>query len=750
MKYLNKKLLRDVKNNWAQFFSVFLMALLSIVVFVGLQGAWHGLQDSVGSFINKSTLANYWVQSSSVTNTDLKKINSLSGVSNAQRGTRLQVKQNKHHVIIDAYEHPISQSYVIKGKKYNNQSVNGIWINKEYAQHHHLAINDTLKFSVNKRTVLFKVKGIVQNPTRIYFTGTPEFIAPNYSNYGYAYISPHALKAQLNYHGPNNIVEIKGKHHNMRKAIETIFGKKLVSFNSRSTLPDVSNALDRVGQIRNLSYLFSFIFILLAILAMYTTIQRLIKSQYDIIATFKALGFSNFQVGIHYASFGLFVGGLGSLTGLIISPTISWFVLKKQQQMFSIPHWNISYTYSVVFVILGVILICILSAFLAARSATKGLPAIFLRGKEESSAHKIFIEHWKWLWTHIPYAGRWAIRDVFINRTRTLMGIIGVAGGMMLMIAGVGMPQSMNHLVDKAYTQDFAYDKRLTVNSYSQYSTEHPQAKQWVQLSPAHFTPDDGYNRLLVVVGHGDSVNSQTTTGGTIKDGGLYVTQGFAKRAHIKIGDKLKVKTFGYNQHSRFRVKGIITSETNQGAYITKRTWEKAGGTFAPTTLLVKKNYTYNKNEIDSTIKIKDQKSNAYNFVNNLMSIFILIIVLGGGLIVIVLYNLGSLSFVERTRDYATLRVLGTHRNEIRNLTLIENLMTTFVGWIIGIPAGIWFLGQYVSIFSTINLEYTRYFDWKTIVISSVFVWICSLSTTLFISRRVKRIDMVQALKGVE
>ena len=27
MKYLNKKLLRDVKNNWAQFFSVFLMAL---------------------------------------------------------------------------------------------------------------------------------------------------------------------------------------------------------------------------------------------------------------------------------------------------------------------------------------------------------------------------------------------------------------------------------------------------------------------------------------------------------------------------------------------------------------------------------------------------------------------------------------------------------------------------------------------------------------------------------------------------
>lgn len=750
MKYLNRKLLRDVKNNWAQFFSVFLMALLSIIVFVGLQGAWHGLQNSVNEFVNNSTLANYWTQSSSVTDADLKKISNLSGISNAQRGTRLQVKQNKYHLIIDSYEHPISQSYVVKGKKYNNQSLDGIWINKEYARHHHLSINDKLKVSINNQTVFFKVKGIIQSPTRIYFTGTQEFIAPNYSNYGYAYISPRALKKQLDYQGPYNIVEIKGKHHSMRKSTEAIFNRRLISFNSRSTLPDVSNALDRIGQIRNLSYLFSFIFILLAILAMYTTIQRLIKSQYDIIATFKALGFSNFKVGLHYASFGLLVGGLGSLAGLIISPAISWFVLKSQQQMFSIPHWNISYTYSVIFVVLGVISICILSAFFAARSATRGLPAIFLRGKEESTAHKIFIEHWKWLWTHLPYAGRWAIRDVFINRTRTLMGIIGVAGGMMLMIAGVGMPQSMNHLVDKAYTQDFTYDKRLTVNSYSQYSSKHPQAKQWVQLSPAHFTPDDGYNRLLVIVGPGNSVNVKTTTGGTIKNGGFYVTQGFAKRANIKIGDKLKVNTFGYNKNYRFKVKGIITSETNQGAYITKKTWEKAGGAFTPSTLLVKKNYTYNKNEINSTIKIRDQKSNAYNFVNNLMSIFILIIVFGALLIVIVLYNLGSLSFVERTRDYATLRVLGTHRNEIRNLTLIENLITTFVGWIIGIPAGIWFLGRYVSIFSTINLEYTRYFDWKTIGISSIFVWLCSLSTTLFISRRVKQIDMVQALKGVE
>lgn len=132
------------------------------------------------------------------------------------------------------------------------------------------------------------------------------------------------------------------------------------------------------------------------------------------------------------------------------------------------------------------------------------------------------------------------------------------------------------------------------------------------------------------------------------------------------------------------------------------------------------------------------------------MSIFALIIAFAVLLIVIVLYNLGALSFVERSRDYATLSVLGIKRNELRNLTLIENLITTFVGWLIGIPAGIWFLGEYVNTFSTINLVYSPYINWITITVATVFVWICSLSTTLLISRRIRKLDMVEALKGVE
>lgn len=41
-------------------------------------------------------------------------------------------------------------------------------------------------------------------------------------------------------------------------------------------------------------------------------------------------------------------------------------------------------------------------------------------------------------------------------------------------------------------------------------------------------------------------------------------------------------------------------------------------------------------------------------------------------LVIIVLYNLGSLNFVERMRDYATLQVLGFSNQYLQMVTLLR------------------------------------------------------------------------------
>lgn len=757
MKYLDLKLRRDLRKNWHQFFSVFLMSLLSVLIFVGLQGAWHGLEKSLDSFISSSNVPDIWVQTTNLTDHEVDQIKSLDGVKSVVTETRITTKidsksNSDKYLILDSFSTPSKQiANVTDGAEFSSTTDNGVWINKEYAASNNLSVGDILKITLAGKTANVKILGFVQSADRIYFTGSLEYIAPNYNNYAYGYISKNAMDKLLGTQIPSNLVDIYSSNADIRDEIEDILGNKLVTYYNQKTLTDVSEATDRVGQIRNLSYLFSFIFILLAILAMFTTIRRLIESQTKEIAVIKALGYSNSQVTRHYISFGLLVGTIGAVSGAIVSPAMSWFVLETQKTMFSLPNWQIAYSWSSLLSIILVILICSLSAYFASRKAIKGLPAVFLRGKSKEVKH-VFIERISFIWNMFSDETKWAARDAFINRVRVLMGIIGVSGSMMLLIAGIGMPISINHLVDKAYNVDFSYSKRLTVSDYE--LADKTYDGQWVQISQAHFSKDDGYNRLLIVISQGNFVNATTSKGETIKEGGLYVTNGFAEAANIKVGDKMKVIPYHDGKEYTFEVKGIVTSESNQGAYIMSSTFEKAGGVFNPSTLLVGDNVSSrqlsNDSNIQSVIEKNNQERNAYDFVNSLMSVFLMIIAFALLLVVVVLYNLGSLNFVERTRDYATLQVLGFSKRNLQNITMIENLITTSIGWMIGIPMGIWFLRQYVATFSTIRIEYTAYVSWQVLLLASLLVWLTSLLTTAVISRRIKKIDMVEALKGVE
>ncbi|WP_207694323.1 hypothetical protein DOK67_0000906 [Enterococcus sp. DIV0212c] len=758
MSFLNLKLRRDIFKNWTQFFSVFLMSFLSVLVFVGLQGAWGGLEKSLDDFTTTSKLADSWVYSTGFTKEDIEKIGAISGVENVVEKTQIKVTDLRDdnrdkYLSIDTYSREnLSTPFLAEGYDLPSGEEEGIWLNKEYASENRIALGEVIYLKYREHQVDLKVRGFIQSPEKIYYTGMQEFIAPNYSDYGYGIISNKTLKQNFQYQGPSNVIEMRNSKKDIRKSIESILGVKQIAYYNQETLNDVANALDRVGQIRNLSYMFSFIFILLAILAMYTTIRRLIESQTKEIAVLKALGFSNLNIGAHYASYGFLIGGGGAFLGAVVSPLLSWFVLNTQKDMFSIPKWMISYNYTSLIVVLIVVSTCVLSAFLASREARIGLPVLFLRGGNTKNVHSIILEKIPFLWNALSFENRWAFRDAAINKVRMLMGIIGVAGGMMLLTAGFGMPESINHLVDKAYNQDFTYDKRLETTNFEELKKEFNG--QSVQILPARYTPDDGYNRLLIIISEGSFVNMRTKDNKTVSDDGIYLTNGFAERADLKVGDKVKVRSSLDKNDYEFEVKGIITSETNQGAYIMQETWERAGGTFTPHTLLVGAKLPLselkNNSNVESVINIRDQKENAYEFVESLKSIFMMIIAFAILLVVVVLYNLGTLNFVERTRDYATLRVLGFHKKELRRITMIENLFTTMIGWLIGIPLGLWFLDQYVKTFSTIHLEYTSYIGILNLTLASIVVWGCSLTTTFFIGRRIQKLDMVESLKGVD
>jgi putative ABC transport system permease protein len=149
---------------------------------------------------------------------------------------------------------------------------------------------------------------------------------------------------------------------------------------------------------------------------------------------------------------------------------------------------------------------------------------------------------------------------------------------------------------------------------------------------------------------------------------------------------------------------------------------------------------------LDRTVQV----DNGTRVAKRLESIFILIRVFAVVLAVVVLYSLGSLAFTERVRDYATLSVLGFGGRQLRRLVGRENIVMTTIGLVLGVPAGLWFLSVYVTMFDRRDIAYYPTISPVSIGLAVGITAISALTTTILLRRRVRSINMVEALKGVE
>lgn len=338
------------------------------------------------------------------------------------------------------------------------------------------------------------------------------------------------------------------------------------------------------------------------------------------------------------------------------------------------------------------------------------------------------------------------------------MGIVGVIGGLALIMTGFGTKDSMTHQVNENFGHEFTYTRQLDLNSQNSARTNrrliqrtHGQA---LSTLSAAVSPHGRFDRPLTIVGKGKFVHLKTLNHHKIQNGGIYVTQGIAKTAHIKVGDQLQIKPSLTTKSANFKVKGTLKSSAVQGLYLTRRTWENHHFKFVPNKILIGKTARLKSLMADSAVNkivsMKAQRINAQRMVENLNSIFLLIQAFGILLAVIILYNLGSLSFTERSRNYATFRILGFQRSEIRSLTTSENVAITILGWCLGVPFGFWFLAKYITTFSTNQIIYYPVLSMPNLLIATLITVVSSLSAVLLVGRRLKELNMIAATKGVE
>ena len=755
---LKKKMIRDIRKHKTQFLSIFLMAFLGVFVFAGVGGESVGLEVNVDKFYDDTNLADGWIYSNFINDLFLDQIYCLGATDQMER--QLVVDSvadfsNDPEITLHFVENnTISKFYLIDGEPLDINDKNGVWLDKSFADAKGLKVGDSITFEFEDYKIKKKIRGTGYSPEYVYHASQSSVI-PDFSKIGFAYMSH---KAFPNDTVPYNVLNVKfdGTAENYDKLLDYHMDGYYSSFVERSEHTSVSQFSEEIDQHQMMAGIFPVVFILIAMLILLTTMTRIITHQRTQIGILKACGFKDKTIMKHYISYGFWLVLIGSLLGLIIGPmTLPKLFYPSMSSTYILPSWEPAWSIDFVYIALTMIIMSILVSYYAVKSIFNENPADTIRPKAPKVSSSGMIERLGFF-KHLSFNSRWNYRDAKRNKFRALMTIIGVIGCTALLVSAFGMYDGMNDLKEWKFNQINHYDSKLIIDDEASISEVDDVAEEVngdkIMESAIEIESDTcKKSGSLLVLNHTDLVTPTDYDWNRIKieDDEVSVSQKMADMLGIGIGDTVKWHIMGSDKWIKTKIDKIHSDPTSQGFIMSADKLEDLDLNYTPTSVVTEEHVTKNYTAIKTTNSLKDMTSSWDELTEAMWLLIYILIFFASLLAVVVLYNLGLLSFTEIEREIATLKVLGFKTNALRKLLLTQNLWFTTIGYLLGIPVGYYILkvmwessGDSFYILPSISL--------MNLVITAAITFSLSILVNLMFSRKIKKLDMVESLKSAE
>ena len=333
------------------------------------------------------------------------------------------------------------------------------------------------------------------------------------------------------------------------------------------------------------------------------------------------------------------------------------------------------------------------------------------------------------------------------------MTLFGIVGCMVLLVGGMGMKDTMDSFLDVFYGQAINYATRVNHDSENA-SLEEGKALaerlkgDWA-ASRAIQIGDKGYALEIYSVTH-DKVRFVDTDMRIVPltDEGAYVCARIARDFGLTPGDTLTFSPYDSDEHYTVPVAGVLDSMT-EGIFMTEAYAARIGVSYTVSCVFT------DETDIPEDAHILNRQSkqsimDSFDTFMDLMNKMVLLLVLAAVVLgIVVLYNLGVMSYTERYREMATLKVVGFKDSKIGRLLISQNLWLTVIGILIGLPAGVGVL-QYLLTALASEYELKLTLGAPTYLVSVLLTFGVSLIVGLMVARKNRRIDMVAALKTEE
>ncbi len=755
---LFKKMLRDIAKHKTQFLSIFLMAFLGVFVFAGVGGESVGLEVSVNDYYDATNLADGWIYSANLNDDFVDDVNDLSPTTDSERQLVLDSVgdfSNDPEITLHFIENnTISKFYLLEGEDVNVSDEDGVWLDKEFADAKDLKVGDNISFTFNGVTIEKEIKGLGYSPEYVYHASDSSII-PDFNKMGFAYLSYKAFPLS---DVPYNVllVDFDGNPADYNDLLSDKLDGDYNSFVEQSEHPSVSQFSEEIDQHKMMGDIFPVVFILIALLILLTTMTRIIAHQRTQIGILKSVGYTNRSIIFHYVSYGFWLVLAGAVLGLIIGPlTLPNLFYPSMSATYILPEWKPAWSMNFVYVAVLMVLSSLAVSFLAVRSISKENPADTIRPKAPKISSSGFVEKLGF-WNKLGFNIRWNYRDAKRNKFRALMTIIGVIGCTALLVSAFGMYDGMHDLKEWEYSQINHYDSKLIIDEEASISSVDDIADEVngdkLMEGAIEIESDTAKKSGSLLVLNDTSLVTPTDYDWNrieIGDDEVSISQKMADLLDVGVGDTVKWHIMGSDKWVSTKIDKIHADPISQGFIMSADKLEDLDLNYTPTSIVTSEHVDKNYSDIKAVNSMDDMTSSWDEMTESMMLLVYILIFFACLLAIVVLYNLGLLSFTEIEREIATLKVLGFKTSALRRLLLTQNLWFTAIGFILGLPVGYYILdimwqssGDSFYILPSISLS--------NFILTAVITFALSILVNLMFSRKIKKLDMVESLKGVE
>ena len=784
---LRRKLWRTAKVYKVQFISMILLIALGIGVFVGFNAEWVTIGRDTETFFKDCGFADFRIiDEDGISSSDVDKIRDIEGVAGVSRflSVNADVKDSDDQLALTVTESEHTSGFVLmEGEKYDRWDAEGFWLMDKYAHQNGIKPGDKLTVTFEDMEFTGTVRGLIESAEYLICVRDESQVMPDFDTYGYVYAAPAMLRKviekEIREEEPDlddDVMSMAVKEvcdetfyqvnvnssmdkQEIQEAVDDALGRSLMILTKDETV-SYAESRGEMNEGRTMGAVLPVLFLAIAILTMITTMNRITISEKTQIGTLKALGFRDGRIIRHYTSYAVIISVIGSAFGVVMGYVLCKMVMSQDGMMgtyFVMPDWTIHIPVWIWAIVVLIVVLTIFVGYLSVRDLLRGTAAETLRPYTPRHIHRLLLEGTA-LWNRMKFGTKWNLRDIFRHKSRSAMSFIGTFGCMLMLVASFGMNQTMDNFLDTFYDGTAAYASKIFMSSDAENSDAIKLAENLNGDYSASVSAKVGDKTLSVDVYNitHDMYRFIDEDSNIIPlpEEGALICKRLARDFDVKAGDTVTIEPYGTDESFDILISGINGSLT-ESISMNENYAEEIGLTGSEAYKINSVYTMTDKAQIGtgSNITSVQSKQDIIDSFDAFMEIFyffiIVLIVVSVLLCLIVLYNLGIMSYMERYREMATLKVLGFRNKAIGRLLISQNLWIAVAGTLLGIPAGIWALNYLMDMLAG---EY----EMETMVgpVSILAATALNLGVAVIvgrmISRKNRKINMVEALKGTE